>query len=351
MSALLLLADMGTVGLHPSSYIAQQLQRSTIQFSGNGQQYVADLYLAEREPRAAIVLQHGAAEWGKDDERLARLAQQLARARFVVMVPEMPRTRRLQVSSSDIPVLRYAVDYLQQNHVIHAHTPIGIAGFSVASGLAINAAMTPELRERVGFILAVGGYYDLPQTLDYMTTGYFNLDGVQHWQQPNEYGKWVFVLSNLQRIEEEPQRTLLQQIARQKIASPAAIPVALVSQLRGEALHIYNYVDNRDAARAPILRQQLPAAILDEIGALNLADKELTQLKAQLLLLHGIDDNIIPYSQSIALQHAVADGQARLYLLQHWRHVNAQGGQIDAWQLYRALYRLLELRDSRTAAH
>jgi pimeloyl-ACP methyl ester carboxylesterase len=345
--ALLLLADVGAVAALPSSYLSQPLRRNTINFSGNGEHYVADLYLAQRgQPRAAIVLQHGAAKGGKDDERLVRLAQQLARARFLVMVPEMPRSKRLQVSSEDIPVLRYAVDYLQQRHLIEAHAPIGIGGISVAAGLAIQAAMRPELRERVDFILSVGGYYDLPQTLDYMTTGYFYLDGVEHRLQPNSYGKWVFVLSNLQRIEDERQRERLGRIAEEKMASPRAVSAALLSQLSGEALHIYNYIENREPGRAPQLRQRLPAAIRGEIRALDLADKELTQLKAQLLLVHGIDDNIIPYSQSIALKRALPQGQARLYLLENWNHVNAQGKGLDGWQMYRVLYRLLEMRDS-----
>jgi fermentation-respiration switch protein FrsA (DUF1100 family) len=64
-----------------------------------------------------------------------------------------------------------------------------------------------------------------------------------------------------------------------------------------------------------------------------------------LLLVHGIDDNIIPYSQSIALQRALPESQSQLYLLENWTHVDPEEGTLDAWPMWRALYRLLELRD------
>lgn len=344
--ALLLLADMGGAEALPASYQSQPVMRRTIHLPGKAGVYVADLYQAERAPRAAIVLQHGAAEAGKDDQRLVRFARQLARARFTVIVPEMPGAQGLKVSSDEIPVLHHAVDYLQQSSNLPPGTPIGLGGFSIAAGLAIQAAMLPVLRERVDFILAVGGYYDLPITLDYMTTGIFYLDGERHQLQPNEYGKWVFVLSNIERIEDRPQRELMRRIAREKIVSPAA-PVAaeLVAQLHSDALHIYNYIVNALPEHSAPLRQRLPGTLQDEIRQLDLANKDLSAIRAKLLLVHGIDDNIIPYSQSIALQRALPESQSQLYLLENWTHVDPEEGTLDAWPMWRALYRLLELRD------
>ncbi len=343
--ALLLLADMGSSSALPSYYLTQPVSRNTIHFPGDGRQHIADLYLMEQEPRAAIVLQHGAARAGKDDPRLVLLAEQLARAHFAVMVPEMPGAKSLQVSSDDIPVLRHAVDYLRSRRILKPRRAIGIGGFSIAAGLAIQAAMQPELRKQIAFVMAVGGYYDLPQSLDYMTTGYFMFDGEQHQLQPNEYGKWVFVLSNVDKINDAQQRELLRRIATQKITQSSPNSSGLVSQLTGEARHIYRYIENRVPQRSVQLRQQLPASLQAEIMQLDLANKNLSLFTAQLLLVHGIKDNIIPYSQSIALQRAIPATQSQLFLLKNWTHVDPHDGAFDSWQMFRALYRLLELRD------
>ncbi|MEN8169682.1 MAG: alpha/beta fold hydrolase [Pseudomonadota bacterium] len=343
---LLLLTDMSATGAVPSHYLAQQLSRKTVHFSGEGRDYVADLYLSAQEPHGAIVLQHGAAQAGKDDERLVLLAEQLARAHFAVLVPEMPGAKNLKVSSEDIPVLLYAVDYLQNARILKPRRAIGIGGFSIAAGLAIHAAMLPELQDRVSFILAVGGYHDLPQTLGYMTTGHFSLDGQQYQLVPNEYGKWVFVQSNVERIDEPQQRELLQQIATHKLSDATPVSDELISQLKGEALNVYRYIENRNPEQSLHLLQQLPASLRAEINRLDLAAMDLSPLRAQLLLVHGMHDSVIPYSQSIALQRALPPSQTQLYLLKNWTHVDPHDGMFDAWQMFRALYRLLELRDT-----
>jgi fermentation-respiration switch protein FrsA (DUF1100 family) len=341
--ALQLLMQMDGVEL-PGILAAVPATRQQIEFTDRGHTIKADLYRGEAPARAAIVLQHGAAAGGKDDARLVTLAGQLAQARFAVLVPEMPGARALQISSDEIPVLQSAVDYLQRQGVGLFQGPIGIGGFSVAAGLAIHAAMLPSLRERVDFILAVGSYYDLRETLHYMTTGSFMLEGELQQMVPNDYGKWVFVLSNLDKIADAEQRVILRQIATSK-RDNGAYSERLVSQLGGEALATYRYVTNREIGVAPGLLEQLPVPLRAEVERLDLANKDLSRLRAKLLLVHGIDDNTIPYSQSIALYRAVPESQSDLYLLQHWAHADPQSGGGDSWTMLRVLYRLLQLRD------
>lgn len=341
--ALQLLLQVRGVEL-PHIFPTASVMRQQVEFPDRGHTVKADLYRGDAPARAAIVLQHGAAAAGKEDARLVNLAGQLAQARFAVLVPEMPGARALQVSSDEIPLLQSAVDYLARRGDGLFQGPIGIGGFSVAAGLAIHAAMLPSLRERVDFVLAVGSYYDLRETLHYMTTGSFILEGELHQVVPNEYGKWVFVLSNLDKIADIEQREILRQIVISK-RDNVAYSERLVLQLGGEALATYRYVTNREIGLAPGLLEQLPAPLRAEVERLDLAGKDLSRLRAKLLLVHGIDDNVIPYNQSIALYRAVPESQTDLYLLQHWAHADPESGGNDSWTMFRVLYRLLQLRD------
>jgi pimeloyl-ACP methyl ester carboxylesterase len=242
-------------------------------------------------------------------------------------------------------VLRRAVDYLHLQRGGLFQGPVGIAGFSVAAGLAIHAARQTEMQGRVDFILGVGAYYDLPQTLSYMTTGYFGVAGQLDYRQPNDYGKWVFVRSNLQRLDDLQQWELLRQIIERHLASATAAVDELIAQLQGEGLAVYRYIDNRDPLLSAALLLQLPRALRDEISRLDLADKDLTSLHARVLLLHGREDMVIPYTQSIALAAALPVGQTTLIVLDDWSHVDTEKGVMVGWQMFRALYALLALRD------
>ena len=65
--------------------------------------------------------------------------------------------------------------------------------------------------------------------------------------------------------------------------------------------------------------------------------------------MHGVEDDIIPASESRALA-AAAGGRADLFLVDGFGHVGAEPGAFGKFALWRAVYRLLELRDGAGAA-
>ena len=63
----------------------------------------ADLYyVQDKEKRAAILLTHGLIATGKEDPRLIRFATSLARAGFVVLIPELRGMKSLRALPSDV---------------------------------------------------------------------------------------------------------------------------------------------------------------------------------------------------------------------------------------------------------
>jgi pimeloyl-ACP methyl ester carboxylesterase len=105
-------------------------------------------------------------------------------------------------------------------------------------------------------------------------------------------------------------------------------------------------LDNRDPDRVPALIANLPEAVRSDLAALDLSRRDLAQLDARLLLVHGRDDPIIPSTESEALAAAAPDDTA-LYVVDSLAHVElGPAGLVDGWKLWRAVYRLLALRDA-----
>ena len=294
---------------------------------------------------AAILLIPGAAELGRDDPRLVAFALTLARARFSVLVPEIPSLRELKVNPGNILEVRDAFAWLVSRPDLAPSGRAGMAAFSYAAGPAILAALEAEIRERVKFIMAVGGYYDLEQVLTFFTTGHFSKNGKWGYLKPNTYGKWVFVLHNADLLSDFEDPALLRAMARRKMNDLSADIDDLKARLGPEGRNIYTFISNRNPQKAPELLGSLPEKIRADIAALNLANKDLSRLKARLLLIHGYDDNIIPYSESIALAGAVSAKQARLFLGKGLMHVDIEPGLISTWKFWRAMDALLAERE------
>lgn len=338
--AMLLLADLAKIDL-PLADSRPDILRQDIFYRANGRRHAADLYLPELGVRAGLVLVPGAAEDGRNDARLVEFATSLTRSGFAVVVPDILSLRNLQPSADSAQEIGDAFVFLRDEKGLVPGGWVGICAFSIAVGPAMLAALDPSINEQVKFLLLIGGYHDMVRTLSYLTTGYFDVDGLQQHREPNAYGKWVYALTNARRLQAPSGRAALAALARRKLENPAAPAESLRAQLDPEGEAVYDFITNADPTRVSLLMNRLPAAVLADIAALNLTAYDLSSLKAKVILIHGRDDEIIPYTESISLAAALPQGQVKLYLLEGLHHVDRDFHGLDLWRSWLAMQNLL----------
>lgn len=356
--SVLVLADAGA-GAAPSrlKQVTASPTRTAVTYTVDGRSHSADLYLPAAEaPQAAIVLVPGAVPHGKDDARLVAFAHTLARARFAVFAPELAGFRELRIRPADAREVADAFAYLASRPDLAPGGRAGIGGFSYALGPAVLAALAPDIRERVRFILGVGGYYNLPRSVAYFTTGRFQHDGQWHYLSPDDYGKMVFAKSSQPYLPERD-RSILERMVAIRLEDRTADIAHLAPGLSSEGAAVYALLTNTDPLRVPQHLAALPARLRDDLAALSLHNKDLAGLRARLILVHGKNDNLIPYPESIALAAAVAPGQARLFVIERilghvdlslahllsWQFISQE--LPDAWRMWRAVDALLSERE------
>jgi pimeloyl-ACP methyl ester carboxylesterase len=335
--SLLVLADIVAVDA-PSRLkdVTPPPMRKPVSYVVDGRLRSGDLYLpGAGKPLAGIVLMPGAVPQGKDDAHLVAFATTLARARFAVLTTEMDGFRELRIRPGDARAVADAFRYLASRPELAPGGRAGIAAFSYAVGPALLAAMEPDIRERVRFVVGVGGYYDLARTVGYFSTGYFRHKGSWHYLKPDDYGKMVFVKSSLPYLRDPRDRAILDAMVQMKRSDINADIAPLASGLGNEGRAVYRLLTNTDPAQTPQLMQALPPQVQADIAALTLRGKDLHELKARLLLVHGENDNLIPFPESIELAANVAPGQARLFVIRRiLGHVAPTLPQVFSWEFF-----------------
>jgi pimeloyl-ACP methyl ester carboxylesterase len=309
-----------------------------------------DLYTpAEGTAKARLVLVPGLAQGGKDDPRVLAFAEGFARLGFLVLVPEVEGLRELRASPSDAVELADAVIQLTRLRVPGLEPgQSGIAAISYGVGPAILAALDPRAKDKVSFVLAIGGYADMIESVTYVTAGYERDGPGSPWREgtPNIYGRWAFVFANAQRVQSASDRATLKAIAERKFEHPDADISDLTPTLGPEGRAVFALLDNRDPDKVEGLIAQLPQAIQDDLHGLDLARRDLSGLSAQVLLIHGQDDTIIPVTQSKRLAALLPAGRAELFLPEHFMHIEFQQGlsTADMMTLWALGKRLIEFR-------
>lgn len=357
--ARLVLGDLGAgAGRSRLKEVTPPPSRRPVTYTVAGRPGTADLYLpGAGEVAAGIVLVPGAVPKGKDDERLVALATTLARARFAVLTPDLTGYRELRIRPGHAREVADAFCYLASQKSLAPGGRAGIGGISYAVGPAVLAATQEDIRERVRFVVGVGGYYDLRVAIRFLTTGYFEDEEALRYVRPDDYGRLVFARTALDYLNREADRMLLDAMVDAKLADRDADVSALAQRLGPEGLAVYRLLINTDPQRTPALIDALPPALVAAIQALSLNDKDLSALSARLILVHGKSDPLIPYTESLALQRAAPAGQTQVFIIERiLGHVDLSFSDVlsgrfwseelpDAWRLLRAVRSLLRERE------
>lgn len=328
-----------------------------VSYHGPGGPVVADLYLPQpQKKRAGILINHGVVDTGKDDPRLKRFAEILCRSGFVVFVPDFKGMRSFRIAPSDIEEIQAAFENLisLKDHVLPQSC--GLFGFSYGAGPTISAACQPSIRQRVRFVVSFGGYYDLKNVLSFLATGHFQFQGKRYFRKPQEYGKWVFLANNLDLVEEQRDRAILRSILQLKLRDENAPIERFWSRLGDEGKNVLTLLSHSDPSQTESLIQKLPLSVRASIEALSLA-AVLPRLRSDLILAHGEDDDLIPFTETLHLAQAVSDSrQVYLRVLKSFYHVDPDSRPwtlknimafhlAEGWKLFGLVHQLMKYRE------
>lgn len=343
--AALLLADLQAPAGQETwlSRRAGHPERETVTYElrANGAREVeADLYRPAEEPRGNLVLIHGFTEEGRRDPRLQDLARSLARTGFRVLAPDVQALMELDWGSETIEDVRAAQQHMLEREG-SAGLPTGLATLSLMSGPVVIAASEGAVGEHADFLFIIGGYYDLEGWITFLTTGYDPLTGETPPYTPRPEGRWI-LLGALADQAAEADREPLRSIARTRRHRPDADVSDDVERLSEEARALFLLLDNDDPDQVPERIAALPREYRDEFAALDLARRDLSGFPLRVILIHGVRDNIIPFSHAEALAGEVPN--ASLHAPRGLDHVALDPGLMDTWRLWRAAADLLKER-------
>lgn len=267
-----------------------------ITFLANGQPVAARVYRPVGVAHApAVVLVHGVNHFGIDDPRLERFARAVSSAGVTVMTPAIKELSDYHVAASSIDTVGAAVVDAQHRF---GDSKVGLMGMSFGGGISLLAAADPRFADRVSFVVAVGAHDDLGRVSRFFVTDEIpHVDGGAEHLKAHGYGMMVLVYSHVEDF----------------------FPAADVDAAR-ESLRLWIWED-RDGARkeeaklspeskakldklfgdgAAELRPEMMAVIARNTDSMVTVSPHghLAGLKANVYLLHGAGDTVVPASES-----------------------------------------------------
>jgi dienelactone hydrolase len=320
-----------------------------------GRSLSADLYSPKGKGKyVPLLLVHGGDPAGKDDARLVVFAKALARAGFLVLVPDLEGMKTLRIRLSDAEDILQSFLYLN-GHEQAAQRGGAMAGFSYGSGPMLLAAADARIREKVRIVATFNGYYDLRNIMLFGLTGVFEYGGHRGLMRPDTALRWMLAYRNADLLRAPNDQLVLKKAIEKRNRYELAGADALAKTLGKDGKALYMFLLNSDPEQFPPLYENLPLRIREAAYQLSPA-RAIKFIPAYFIIAHATDDYSSPYTESSRLADAVGDpGRAHLALLPQFLQgetlepsarawFNRYG--VGGWRIFFALYDLLEKGDS-----
>ncbi|MBM4184319.1 MAG: alpha/beta hydrolase [Gemmatimonadetes bacterium] len=283
---------------------------------------------APRAPLAGWIALGGISRMGRQHPQLVRFANALASSGAVVVVPEIPEWRRLEMAPRVVaPTLRGCIDVLRTRKDV-ASERFGLIGFSFGAPQVAVAAAREDLANHIAGAALFGGYCSLERTMTCALTGEHEWDGVDHRLRPDPFGGWVVGSNYLTQVDgyedADDVAAALHRLA--DASSGQRIPAwdprhdGLIEELRAALperrrdlfglFAIPSHETHAEPEQRRRMAMQLAETCRRAEPLLDPAD-DLARIQMPTRLLHGRGDRLIPFTEGHRLFHGLPESSRR----------------------------------------
>src|SRR5258706_48824 len=254
----------------------------------------------------AVMLVNGATEKGNDDPETRRLGEALARAGYMVMLPEFPFIKEGRLERDATSVLDAAfVRALARPET--KGMAVGAFGFSVGGGMLLAAASRPGALSGASYIGALGAYYDLDTYLASVLSSTQRRNGaLEPWDADAEV-RLRLPVAAAEAIADPSDR---ERITSELRATGGGLSGEPPSALGAEGAALWRSLAATDYDTALERLHLLPASLRQVFDSLS-PRTTWSSLRPPVYWLHDVGDRFEPVSEAETAAATAHDGPTR----------------------------------------
>lgn len=309
--------DLAASYKRKAKIIPRNVRISEVTYGCGNRDVVADLYRPDGRGRhSGLILTHGAIKDGKNDQALRFAGQSLARAGYVVLVPQLDNLCKLRLHQDDIDALVASFRYLAKQEF--SNGKIGMLGVCISTPLVLLAATEPDVSRDLAVVSSWGGFYNINDWLQaVLMHRYMDNGELKPWKpRPlliEETPKWLIEL-----LPNDSDRACLDNMLEGGFTESAR------SNLSPSGWAMYELLTNREPERVAELWARLDPKICQTLNNLS-PHMKIDELKTKIAIIHTLSDDVIPWVESCKLADAIEDSHKVYFrVFEQFYHVSIE---------------------------
>ncbi len=302
-----------------------------------GHDYEALVYCpANSAPSRAVILVAGLSELGCYHPGLVALSRFWADQGVMVITPDIREFRDFQITAQPIDQILFWYSQAPGLEGGKKVRKTGLAGISYSGTLALIAAARPEIRNNVGFVLAVGPYCSLIRC----TKDWFAAvpNSTKSKGYPTRfYAKWIVMLSALNMVAEPKDRLFLHNVLDSLLLEKQVPPAN--ADLTAEGARWYMLATMPETRSDPELTARIEEHLISTIYPQLDPEEALSKISCPVFIIHGAYDDLIPPAESVELHQKIQD--SHLLILPFLTHTHPIDTQLSFTRKFQAAVQTL----------
>lgn len=252
-----------------------------------------DHYEPSSQYTGTVVVIHGMSPKGKQDPRVSALCFALSKVGYRVIAPDIDSIKQLIICPSQIDTIANIFYEIANNTSLTPSGTIGVLAPSFSGALCLAAASLPNIKDRVKAVCAIGAFTEVESVMSYLLKN----------GAADPYGRFIVL------------KKIVPLVCSENGLFQGALDAAIQDNLNeisfDEFTNAYNrYLSSltesdrqkiRRLFHDTVYREQLFASsklvLCEELKALDIVHR-INDLSANVFLLHGFADSVIPCQQS-----------------------------------------------------
>ena len=256
----------------------------------------------ERHP--AVMLVNGSTPVGNDDSETRRLSDALARAGYLVMLPEFPFIKEGHLERHAPDIIDAAFARLAALSETRGHG-IGAFGFSVGGGMLLAAASRGGALAGAAYLGALGGYFDLDTYLASVLSRSQGAPGALTPWEPDAEARVRLPVAAAEALADAGDRARVVDALNATGGTLAGPPPP---GLGGEAVSLWRALAATSYSDALDRIRELPPSLREVLDDLS-PRARWGAIVPRVFWLHDVGDRFEPVSEAFAAEAAATRGR------------------------------------------
>ena len=275
-----------------------------------------------------VILYPGASPYAEKHPKILKLGTLLAQIGYTVFIPRIPPLKNLDISEVNVSWFIHFYRWLLDVKKVEAQQT-AMVGISYGGGMMLKALI--KIKEQLTMpktIMTYGTYSDAESTIKFLLTGEIKMNGEIHHIPPHEWGLIVIFHNFLKNLDLEWDTARVQNVIQLHIQEKFDEQDHQMAGLPPDQNQIVQSIISGKAS--PAVKDLAWEIISNEQDTFKtLSPKQwCNDINQKIFILHGANDSMVPYTESIQLAEYLTDYELLITHLYEHKEISTKKGMI-----------------------